>query len=80
MQVADRLFANITQEIVNPLLTLIFVLALVYFLWGVFTFIRNAEDGEKRKEGAQHILWGVVGMFIMVSAYGIINLIAATLR
>jgi hypothetical protein len=55
------------------------VVSVVVFLWGVFQFIRNAESSEERKKGGLHILWGSVGLFIMVTAYGILNLILGTI-
>jgi uncharacterized membrane protein YfcA len=75
----DSLFSKIKAEILNPIITLLFVLALVYFLWGVFEFIKNAESPEKRAEGGKHILFGLLGMFIMLSAVGIINLLLGTM-
>jgi uncharacterized membrane protein YjfL (UPF0719 family) len=74
----ERLLANIKSEIVNPVIFLMFALATLYFLWGVFNFIRNSAGSEGRDTGLQHILWGAVGMFIMISAYGIINFVVAT--
>jgi len=73
------LLSSIATNILDPLIGLMAVIALLYFLWGVLQFIRNAESSEERKKGGQHILWGVIGLFIMISAYGIINLILGTL-
>ncbi len=74
----DTLFSNIVSNILKPIIDLLFVLALIYFIFGVIVFIKNADNAEKRKEGYNHIIWGVVGMFIMLSTNGIINLILAT--
>jgi len=76
----DRILGGVTTQIVNPLISLIFALALIYFLYGVFVYMRESDSDEKRTEGGKHILWGSVGMFIMVSVYGIIRLIMATLN
>ena len=54
-------------------------LAVVYFVWGVMQFIKNSDNPEKRGEGYQHMIWGIVGLFIMVSAKGIINIILSTM-
>ena len=70
----EQLLRNINTAIVSPLIYLMFALALFYFLWGVFVFIQNAESPEKREEGGKSILWGLVGMAIMLSVKGIINL------
>jgi hypothetical protein len=47
--------------------------AFVLFLWGVFQFIAHAGDESKRSEGKQAILWGLVGLVIIFSAYGLMN-------
>jgi hypothetical protein len=54
-------------------------LAVVYFLWGVVGFIKNADNTEKREEGYKHMIWGIIGLFIMISANGIINIIRSTI-
>lgn len=67
------------DNIVNPLIYFLFAIALLYFLYGVFVFILNADDESKRDTGKKHMLWGIVGLFIMVSVYGILGLIIGTM-
>lgn len=69
------LLRSIATLIVNPLIKLLIGLALVVFLWGVAQFIYGAGEDKTREEGKKHIIWGLVGLFIMVSAIGIENLI-----
>ena len=71
--------SNITSNIIQPIIGFLFALALVMFLWGIVQFISNAENEEKLSEGKEHMLWGIVGMFIMVSVFGIMNLICNTI-
>ena len=75
----DTLLTSIINNLITPAESLIFALAVIYFLWGVFVFIKNADSAEKRKEGFNHIVWGIVGMAIMISAKGIINIIIYSL-
>jgi uncharacterized membrane protein YidH (DUF202 family) len=75
----ESLITNILNEIVNPLISLMIGVAVIYFLWGVFEFIRNAESSDERKKGGMHMLWGAIGLFIMVTAYGIMNLILGSI-
>lgn len=75
----DTLLQNILDNIVNPLVTLMVGIAVIYFLYGVFQFIRNAESSDERKKGGMNMLWGALGLFIMVTAYGILNLILGTI-
>jgi hypothetical protein len=76
--VVNNIVPKIVDNIVTPLLELLFFLTLVLFIWGLIGFFKSGDDAEKRKEGQQHILWSVIGMFIMVSVYGILRLVAAT--
>ncbi len=70
--------AKVLDQIVNPIIYLLFGLAVLYFLYGVIDFIKNAATPEKRTEGAKHIIWGIIGLFIMVSAIGLKHVIEAT--
>lgn len=75
----DSFLHNINNQIITPLIYLLFTLALIYFLYGVFLFIKNADSPDKRSEGAKSMIWGIVGLFIMLSVKGIINLILRTI-
>ena len=76
----SRLIYNIEQVILNPLIFLLAGLALLIFLYGVFEYIQSADDPEKRKTGHDHMLWGIVGLAIMFSAYGIIYFVLHTMN
>ena len=69
---------KVDAAILNPLITLGFAVAMVVFLWGIFQFIRNPADAENRKTGQKNIMWGLIGLVIMFSAFGIIKIILAT--
>jgi hypothetical protein len=71
---------KISTHILNPLIVLLFALATVMFLWGVFQFIVHADDPEGRETGRRHVLWGVVGMFVMISVYAIIRITLSTVN
>jgi hypothetical protein len=73
------LLQKILDAIVNPLIGLLFGLALLYFLYGVFTFIKDSDNEQSRTAGAQHILWGTVGLFIMVAVFGLMKIICTTI-
>ena len=65
--------------IVNPIIMLAFGVALLVFFWGIVQFISSeAQADAKRAQGQKKIIFGLLGMFIMVSAFGIIRLILAT--
>lgn len=63
------------KDILNLIIELLFVLATVYFMWGVVAYIAGAGDTEKLKIGKQHMVWGLVGMAIMLGAWGLVEII-----
>lgn len=68
---------NLTEFINQVLIPLIFAIALLAFLWGATKyFIISGGDPEKRSEGTQLMLYSVIGFVLMVSIFGIVNLIA----
>lgn len=79
MSALGPILQKITDNIVNPAISVLFALAFFMFVYGIFGMISSQGDSEKRENGKNSILWGTVGMFIMVSVFGIIRLIAATI-
>lgn len=69
---------KINQFILNPLITLAFAVALLVFFFGIFQFINSETADAKRDVGKRKIFYGLLGMFIMVSAFGLIRLILGT--
>lgn len=70
--------AKLTKLVLNPVIILMFALALVYFLYGVTQFLLNPGESENRDTGKRHILWGLVGMLVMFGVYAILNIISGT--
>lgn len=69
----------ITQIINGVLVPLVFAASFLVFIWGVFQwFIAGAEDQEKRKDAGKKMLYGVIGFFIMVSVWGLVNILLGT--
>ncbi len=68
---------KVITEIINPLIEVLFGLAIAIFFWGVIEFIWNSGNEEKKTTGKQHIIWGLVGLFIMAAVAGIIEIIKA---
>ncbi len=69
---------NVNKLIINPIIVLLFALAMVYFLFGLFEFISNAENEEKRTKGKSHMLWGIVGIVIMMAVWTLLGIITKT--
>ncbi|MBI2046367.1 MAG: hypothetical protein HYT28_03040 [Parcubacteria group bacterium] len=64
------------ETILSPLIPILFGLALVVFLWGVARYvIRGANDEKERTQGKQIMLWGIIGLFVMVSVWGLVKIV-----
>ncbi|MBI5798649.1 MAG: hypothetical protein HZB10_01835 [Candidatus Yonathbacteria bacterium] len=70
---------KITTNILNPILQLLFAFGVGYFLYGVMKFVLNQDNEDAQEAGKQHMLWGIIGLAIMVSAWGILHFIDSTL-
>lgn len=75
----DDTIRKVNKAIINPLIVLFFAIAAVYFAYGVFEFIKDSDSPDAREKGKQHIIWGLIGMAIMGSAFFIMSLILGTL-
>ena len=77
-------FGNVVRPIftsvIYPLIGLLFAVATIVFVYGVLQLVLKSADAEDRDSAKKSILYGVFGMFIMVSAWGIIYLISNTIK
>ncbi|MHB0978117.1 MAG: hypothetical protein ACYC1K_01790 [Minisyncoccota bacterium] len=72
------LLKNIDKFILNPLIGLAFSIATIVFLFGIFQFIMSETADDARETAKKKILYGLLGMFIMSSAYGLIHIVLGT--
>jgi ABC-type thiamin/hydroxymethylpyrimidine transport system permease subunit len=75
---AARFVMKVNEIILVPLISLLMGLALLFFLYGAAQFIINAGDENARATGRQHMLWGIIGIVVMIAALAIIRIAAAT--
>lgn len=73
------LVGKISTNILNPIIAILFALAFVYFVWGVAKYIWSPDNEKARTDGQQAMLWGVIGMFIMVSVFGIMRFLISSI-
>lgn len=65
----------ILRKSVWPLLISISV---IVFIVGVIRFIASGDDSGKREEGRNFILYGLVGLFVIVSVWGLVGVLQGT--
>ncbi len=75
----DTFLSHVITQILNPLIELIFAAALIYFFYGVFEFMANQSNDEAKTKGKSHMIWGIVGLAIMMGVWGILNIVLSTI-
>lgn len=78
MNAASNLVDRFVTYIINPAILVIFAAGFFLFIYGLVRFMWTLNQGGEATEGKQHMIWGIVGMLVMVSVFGIITLITDT--
>jgi hypothetical protein len=60
----------------NIITYLLVSLAVIYVVWNIVQYFIHG-DGD-RTEAGMNILWGIVGLFIIVSLWGLVNILVNT--
>lgn len=69
----------ITCIINSSVIPLIFALAVIMFVWGTINFfILNAGEEEKRTQGKQFMIWGIIALAVMISVWGLVAILGTT--
>jgi hypothetical protein len=76
---AQSIIDNITQIIIQPIVYLLFSIGLLLFMWGLVEFIANPTNASIKEKGKQHMIFGILGLLIMFSVWGIVGLVTSTI-
>jgi hypothetical protein len=74
----EEFLGRVSASILNPIIILLFFIAVLVFFWGIFQFVGNAAESSEREGGKKKIMYGLIGMFIMFSAYGLVRVVLDT--
>lgn len=66
---------NCIVEVLSAVVGLLIAGAVVFVLYGAFQMIQSEE---KRDEGKQKIYHGIIGLFVMVSVWGLVRILQST--
>lgn len=75
MPQADAILTNVVTELFSPLYQLAVGVTIVYFLYGVTRYIidLSSSNAERQDAGRRHLLYGMIGLFIVLSVGGILK-------
>lgn len=69
----------VINTINNIFVPVLFAVAFIVFLWGAFqTFIWGANDEDAKTKGKNLMMYGLIGFFVMVSIWGLVNILTGT--
>lgn len=73
-------YSNSILAVINQsLVPVLFAIAFLMFLWGVFKyFIKGATEEKSRTDGRQFILWGIIGFAVILSVWGLVSVVTGT--
>ena len=71
---------TVFTNLLNLAFPVIVGLAVIFFIWSVFKYITSAGDPESRSTATGHIIAGIIGIFVIVSVWGLVNVLRNTLN
>lgn len=66
------------QTIVNVIIPLFMTVAVAVFLWGIIMYITAGGDAEKEKAARGYIIYGIIGLFVLVAFWGLVTVITSS--
>ena len=65
--------AQSALRVMNIVVTILFVLAIAAFAWGIVKMVAASGDPEKVKEAKGIIIWGVIAIAVLAALFGLIR-------
>ena len=64
----------------NTVTYILVAFAVIYIVWNVIHYLIMGSGEEGRSKSAMNILWGIVGLFVIVSIWGLVTILTNTFR
>ena len=68
----------IVMDFLSQAVIILVSLAVVFFLYGILKYISRGDDEESQKKGKNIMIYGIIGLFVMISFWGIVNILINT--
>jgi len=78
MNATVALVNKFVTYVIDPLMLVLFACSFFLFMYGMVRFLWDMKEGRPDPQGKPHLLYGIIGMLIIVSVGGIINFLAST--
>ena len=74
-----KAFVCLVLKILKPIPPILIALAVLYFFWGIAKYMNSGGDAEKLQNGRITIIYGILGMFVLIAVWGLVYLIQGEL-
>ncbi len=64
-------------QLLNAVIPVLIALGVLYFIWGVVSYV-IASDEEAKKKGRDRIIFGIIGLAVIIGVWGLVNLLRNT--
>lgn len=68
------MLSNLVTEVFSPIYRAVVGVTILYFMYGIMKYIMDLNNPEKQTFGKSHLLWGTVGLFIVLSVGGVLGM------
>ena len=64
-------------SILNLIIPFLIVLGVIYFAWGVISYVIGGDE-EAKKKGRDRIIYGIIGLAVIVGVWGLVGILNRT--
>ncbi len=64
-------------DILNAIVPILIALGIVYFVWGVVSYV-IASDEEAKTTGRDRMIFGIIGLAVIIAVWGLVHVLTAT--
>ncbi|OGI67858.1 hypothetical protein A2738_03185 [Candidatus Nomurabacteria bacterium RIFCSPHIGHO2_01_FULL_42_15] len=64
-------------QILNAIVPVLIALGVVYFVWGVISYMIGGDE-EAKKKGRDKIIYGIIGLAVIVAVWGLVGILTKT--
>jgi len=65
------------SSFMRAIIPVLITLGIIYFIWGVLSYVLGKSD-EAKKEGRDRMIYGIIGLFVIISIWGLVNVLSST--
>ncbi|OGJ03847.1 hypothetical protein A3G06_01540 [Candidatus Nomurabacteria bacterium RIFCSPLOWO2_12_FULL_46_14] len=64
-------------ELLNAVIPILIALGVVFFIWGVISYVIGSDE-EAKKKGRDRMIYGIIGLVVIVGLWGLVRLVTNT--